>query len=309
MLPLPTGLQHDSFALRTGENERGLEWYLIGDEAESYEAQMFDLNALLLFALIDNLEDFYVNVEYPSGKIIYHQYYRGWADETVSGDIRDYAISPNKLQELVDLFTVEKPSYSIEKLKNGKVISKYPLENPDLADAIILDYMVKSAAWEGVDITTLEEYFLIHQTFEKANESHDYYAYLLKDGTAVLQSGKDGWYSVLSQELYLELIRTWDTLTEDPWLETIYTEGVPRPDFDNMLWMTPDEEKGYCVVSYQDVSREQIENYLQTLANDGWKTIHDFNENPTVSGQYEKGSHEIRIQLDGEQVVIYYVLK
>ena len=35
---------------------------------------------------------------------------------------------------------------------------------------------------------------------------------LQEDGRAVLQSGKDGWYSILSQELYSELVELWKNL-------------------------------------------------------------------------------------------------
>ena len=309
LLPLPTGLQHDSFALRTAGNERGLEWSLKGDEVLSYEAQNFELNALLLFALIDNLEDFYVSAQSPSDGGVKYQYDRKWADETVGHDVRDYGKSPEKLQELVDLFAVERPSYSISRLENGAAVSTYTLENPQLADAIIMDYMVKSAAWEGVDIATLKECFLIRQTFQKANETHDYYAYLLEDGTAVLQAGRDGWYTVLSQELYSELIHSWDNYAADLWLENIYTEGIPCPGFDNMLWMTMDEENEYCVACYQDVSRGQMEDYLQTLSSGGWQTIRNLYEHTNVGGLYQKDNHTISIQVDGEQVVLYFSLK
>ncbi|GAB6087554.1 hypothetical protein [Alkaliphilus crotonatoxidans] len=133
-------------------------------------------------------------------------YTRSWADELVGGDVRDYAESPEKLQDLINFSTAETPSYSVAKLINGEIVSEYPLETEQLAEAIIMDVMVKSAAWEGIDITTLKECYLIRQMFPKANEIHEYYAYLLEDGRAVLQSGTGGRYSMLSQELYLELV-------------------------------------------------------------------------------------------------------
>ena len=65
-----------------------------------------------------------------------------------------------------------------------------------------MNALVKSAAWEGVDITTLEECYHIQQTLPETQEVHDYYAYRLKDGRVVLQSGAVGWYSTLSDNLY-----------------------------------------------------------------------------------------------------------
>lgn len=308
LLPLPSGLLHDHFALRTTGTERGVEWVLKEEDNISYSTtQQLDRNALLLFSLIDNLEDFYVTIGNPQDEGTAFHYIRSWADRLVGGDVRDYAESPERLQALIN-FSVEETSYSMEKLENGEIISEYPLES-ELAEAVIMDVLVKSAAWEGVDITTLKECYLIRQTFPKADETHDYYAYLLEDGRAVLQSGTAGRYSILSQELYSELINSWDNLTADPWLENKYTDGVPRPDFGTIVWIYPDEEKGYCAVCYQDVGREQIEAYLQTLADDGWQTIRDFYEDTTADGLYEKDNRTISIQFAGAQVVLYFSLK
>lgn len=215
LLPLPSGLLHDHFTLRTAGNERSVEWILIEESNTSYSLQQFDKNALLLFALIDNLEDFYVTIDNLSGDDTVYHYTRKQADELVGSDVRKYAESPEQIQILIDFPIAETPLYSMAKLENGKIISEYPLENSELADTVIMDVMVKSAAWEGIDISTLKECFQIHQTFPEANESHDYYAYLLEDGRAVLQSGKDGWYSILSQELYSELSELWKKLMTD----------------------------------------------------------------------------------------------
>jgi len=114
---------------------------------------------------------------------------------------------------------------------------------------------------------------------------------------------------MLSQELYLELVEMWGSLAMDPWLENQYTQDVPRPDFDTMLWMTLDDENEYCVASYEDVSREQIEQYLQILKNYGWKTVRDLYEHRTLGGLYQKDGHSISIQFDDNLVIIYFSLK
>ena len=94
--------------------------------------------------------------------------------------------------------------------KNGEVISEHSLQN-ELAEAIIMDYMLKSAAWEGMDISTLDESYLIRQTFSETGEIHDYYAYRLEDGKAALQAGTDGRYSILSEEFYVQLVASSDS--------------------------------------------------------------------------------------------------
>lgn len=110
--------------------------------------------------------------------------------------------------------------------KDGEITS-YSLYNKELAEAIIMDGIVKSAAWQGVDIDTLEEVYYIQQTFPEANEIHNYYAYLLTDdtavlpyGTPVLQTSENGQYTALSPELYAQLVDSFRELNtqEDPQL-------------------------------------------------------------------------------------------
>lgn len=97
--------------------------------------------------------------------------------------------------------------YAIARLVKNGMLSWGTATNEQLAQDIIMDVLVKSAAWDGVDIATLEDYYLIRQTFPESNEVHDYYAYRLPDGTAVLQAGTKGRYSILSEELYESLAK------------------------------------------------------------------------------------------------------
>lgn len=67
-----------------------------------------------------------------------------------------------------------------------------------------MDYIVKSAAWPGIDIRTLEECYLLRATYSDGTIS-DYYAYL-HDGKAVMQWGTDGHYSLIDDGLYEKLV-------------------------------------------------------------------------------------------------------
>ena len=81
-----------------------------------------------------------------------------------------------------------------------------------------MDALLKSAAWEGIDINTLDEYCVIDKVYEETSkegderdkEVHTYYMFYLpkdingvKKGTPVLQDGLDGMYTTLSNnDLY-----------------------------------------------------------------------------------------------------------
>lgn len=144
--------------------------------------------------------------------------------------------------------------YSITKFdKNGEAVAGYSLKNQELAQAIVMDVLVKSAAWEGMDVSALEEYYLIHWTTSETELPSDYYVYLLADktsalpsGTPVVQFGANGMYSVLSAELYEQLVASfgsqqslffWVKPDEPPqvignaaaevWLKTFMDENTP----------------------------------------------------------------------------------
>ena len=99
-------------------------------------------------------------------------------------------------------------SYGFLRLERGEPQgSLLPLEggNAKLAEELIMDHMIKSAAFPGVDIKTLEECYLLRVTYTD-DTTIDYYAYLL-NGNSVMQRGTDGLYSHIDYSLYEELVR------------------------------------------------------------------------------------------------------
>ena len=74
-----------------------------------------------------------------------------------------------------------------------------------------MSFMVKSTIWPGVDVTTLDECYLLRATYS-GGTSTDYYAYLL-DGKAVMQRGPNGYYSRIDDGLYEKLVRLATTVS------------------------------------------------------------------------------------------------
>lgn len=100
----------------------------------------------------------------------------------------------------------------ISKVTNGKVA--VTIENEDLAKEIIINALAISAAWEGVDIDTVDNFYHIHYLIAEDSTMKDYYAFIL-DGNPVLQFGKDGQYVRLSDNLYDNLENSFKPLTTD----------------------------------------------------------------------------------------------
>ncbi|QOX65362.1 DUF4825 domain-containing protein [Anoxybacterium hadale] len=237
LLPVPIDLNYDHFALQTRAQPYHVEIvYSVStqklaayDKENASLADSLKTNALLLMALIENVDEIQATLTDGSRKVSF-TYDREWANQTINGDVRDYAKSPEKLQKLIDSIgsgtTNETVAavYSIAKLgKNNEVLSEFSSDTQKLADAMIMDAFMKSAAWEGVDITTLEECYRIRQILPETNEIHDYYAYLLEDGKAVLQMNRNGMYTSLSKELYAQLVSSFES-----------AEGM-------FFWVKPDE--------------------------------------------------------------------
>jgi len=111
LLPIPEGLQIEYFKLHTNVRPYVLEiiystspeilkYY---DIEEKYITNFFNNNALVLLALIDNADQ--INATITDGQLKKGFINaREWADDTVGCDVRDYAESPEKLQELIDFY-------------------------------------------------------------------------------------------------------------------------------------------------------------------------------------------------------------
>ena len=118
-------------------------------------------------------------------------------------------------------------SYGIIKLANGEAqyaISPLSGDDAELAEDIIMDAMIKSTIWPGVDVKTLKECYLLRVTYNDGTRS-DYYAYL-QDGEAVLQGGTGGLCRSLDKKLYEKLV----TLVEESMAEQ--KTGIDRTNLD-----------------------------------------------------------------------------
>ena len=103
LMPLPEGLTHDGIKLYTEGTDRGLEWMLENSEDTGYDETNLQRDALLLFASIDNLEDFYVTISSSLGEDVTLHYDLNWAKQLLGSDVKSYGLSKEKLQELMDL--------------------------------------------------------------------------------------------------------------------------------------------------------------------------------------------------------------
>ncbi|WP_373000690.1 M56 family metallopeptidase [Lutispora sp.] len=114
LLPVPEDVQYDHFELHTSEKPYYIEIVYSAssevlvqyDTEETLKSNTFRKNALILLALVDNANA--VRAVLTDGK---HEVgfinTREWADYAVGEDVRNYAESPKKLQELIDFSFID----------------------------------------------------------------------------------------------------------------------------------------------------------------------------------------------------------
>jgi hypothetical protein len=110
LLATPEGMQYDHFKLHTTEQPYGIEivYLLPAEKLDKYYtenasiADIFRKNAILLLALVDNADSIHAVLTDGEREIRFTND-RKWAEYILGCDVREYAESPEKLQELINL--------------------------------------------------------------------------------------------------------------------------------------------------------------------------------------------------------------
>ena len=117
LLPVPEELEYDHLRLHTTEQPYNIEIVysastetlnvldeLAKDNSNNTSAiEIFKKNALILLALVDNAEGVRMVLTDGTSDVSFN-YGRQWAEESMNGDVRDYAASQEQFQELIDGF-------------------------------------------------------------------------------------------------------------------------------------------------------------------------------------------------------------
>lgn len=217
-LPVPSDASYQDFELLKQSQSQEIEivYETSSVALEKYDTEemaiptIFLKNSLLLLALFDDVECVTSVLTDGNRKVGYVKG-REWAEDIVGCDISNYAKSPEQLQELIDfpLAIKEVPEYTIAKIGgNGEVIKEIPMVNAvmlKIRETIVKNSLHQSFDFEGVDISSLKEYYLIVHTNPETGEITNYYCYLLEE-KPVIQYGNTGLYCSLDQELFLKMI-------------------------------------------------------------------------------------------------------
>lgn len=107
---------------------------------------------------------------------------------------------------------------SIVLIKDGKAARAVAIADDrdyqDLARRVIMDHMIRSAAWPAVDVETFEDRIEISTSIVEGEPVSTFYVFL-QDGKPCMQSG-NGMWTFMQEELYRELyaVASGETLSE-----------------------------------------------------------------------------------------------
>ncbi|MEG1883722.1 MAG: M56 family metallopeptidase [Clostridia bacterium] len=289
LLQFPDRLIYQFFALQTDGDARGVELHFLQDTNEALGPEVtwqMDKNAILLFALIGNLEDVRCSVvDKDGGSVVLHQT-RAWADKVVDGDVRDYGESAEKLQELLQLTAAAAP-------KERR--TKAPLN--DMRPMIMVDGVLyldtgKEVAKNVDNSAIIGEITSAAFVSEKPTEN----------GQCNFNSGVGAKYAAYEDGMAVFLNNKWFFFGK----EATLSSDFPIPEFGTKISETVNPEKGYEALSLRDVTREQAESYIKELRDSGWTAVDDFSQETTVGGLYEKGGKAVSVQFAGDLFEIYF---
>lgn len=110
LLKIPGGLSYDHFELQSSDQPYGISIYyrITEGSIDKYDTQdskasgLFRKNALILLSLVDNAGKISAVITDGERELAFIND-REWADSIAGGDLRDYAASPEKLQQLIEL--------------------------------------------------------------------------------------------------------------------------------------------------------------------------------------------------------------
>lgn len=94
--------------------------------------------------------------------------------------------------------------YTLQKVVKGHVERTVQIGDScsvDIVTKVVMDHMVRSAAWEGIDVRELDEFYILRQTLTEEGETKENYIYM-DQGEIYYQGGLDGRRSNITEESY-----------------------------------------------------------------------------------------------------------
>lgn len=213
-MPLSEGITRGGFALSTDNPPYGLtSYYELEDDSLEVSEDQFLRSSILLFALIDNLDQV-THIGFWHNKLLsstpfQFSYTRADAERVAGGDVRQFAKDQESLAELIEVVKAEKtmvisPSVALRHLTEREYleVGTSEIENPSIDDFRRLDLTLKvqgladrkisfPEAQQIKDVLTRDVHWF-SSSFSQNNSSGDFAHYSAESVVYIREIGENG---------------------------------------------------------------------------------------------------------------------
>lgn len=313
LLPIPEGLEYDHFKLHTTEQPYTIEIVYSAstetlellDTLAKYDTDdtsaigILKKNALILLALVDNAEGVSSVLTDGTSEVGFH-YGRQWAEESVNGDIRDYAVSPEQLQELINGF---------QSISNAESTKEQVKDESPLTQATHNAILEQNKLNNRQNNIAYESHVVL--ATETDSESITVYAMVLYEEYSLIDGKFDHTKMVGGSHIATAL--TFDIEANDEYLLREYWEPQPgsyhnadiKSKFPEAVWQDALNTQKYIYLQKQSIYNQIIddgyinpENMITSIIDEMWKTA-----NTTSDWRLQSSRNELTYY--GDYMLLY----
>mgnify|MGYP001409918188 CR=1 FL=1 len=211
LLPVPEDLQYDHFELHTGEQPYYIEIVYSAssevlkryDTVEAVKLNPFRKNALILLALVDNANSVRAVITDGKREVGFNNG-REWADYTVGENVWNYAESPEKLQELINMPLTASSS-------NKDKINDYLIEKSINTFSLyyeLLNFIISDYHEEVVDgnVEAIFSYTIVHKNYDRDPDTVQYIKEAKERGDENYQTYYDEYLQPQDMNFYFKAV-------------------------------------------------------------------------------------------------------
>ncbi|WP_422659848.1 M56 family metallopeptidase [Paenibacillus sp. EC2-1] len=208
LLTMPSDVEYDHMELKTSERpyEVKIVYSASSEVLNAYDTEganvsrPFFNNALILLALIDNADGVQVTLT-DGNREVNFTYGLEWANSTVGEDIKNYAETPEKLKELINL---EPAQRNVDKISSYLMVESKRVFSPyyELQNFIISDY--KEETIDGIMEATFT-YTINYKNYDKDPDTVKYIKDAKESGSKHYQQLYDEYLETKEMNFYFKV--------------------------------------------------------------------------------------------------------
>ncbi len=95
----------------------------------------------------------------------------------------------------------------------------------------------------------------------------------------------------------------------DAWPDNAYTRAVPRPQAGTPHYVLADADAGYYAIFFQNITREQGEQYIDSLLENGYEKVADTRNAAAIGELLRKDPVQLSVSISDNELGVYITLQ